>query len=841
MPRRWRIILTFILILVFIAFTGIIYVNNVFLPTYVHGWAEKKLSETCGRRVTIGQIHLHVWHGIILDNVAVAEDARYGKEPFLTVKHISGKILYIPIFKNHEFIIPSLHFVNPHLRLLQETPDTWNFQSVLMPPSPASRPSRWKVAVPHIVISNGELETSFKMHNAKVGMHFEHVQAHFHFSLPARIQWAIEGQLYSIPSSHFKINGNYDHSTRQFQKQSEILLDAATLMHTIPSQWNAAISKLQGTFDIKTQAHGKLQGPWDIQGTCQTKGLAWQAGSFLAGQGDLLLRLNGHNLLPHNNLLDSMQAICELQKVSIQPIPHVGELKEMTGEILLDKTGIRTREIQAFIPSGEKLLIQGEIRNDEAKNFTVQIGTAIHLDHLPPSLKKISTTIAPWKPSGQTAVQLSAQGHMAPAFRMVNPQAVFTLSEGIALTFPFGGSEPAQIQSGFIRWKPDFLTATDITGKFQNQPFRIEGSLVNFEEPEIDGQLSWGQLSIDTKLSIEENRLEIQALSGHYGPAVFHLLGDIQDWKNPTANLYGETNCSIEALPSLVPNSPAWLKEIKGELSTRWVFQSPLFHPDQGVTRIKAESPQLMWHEIPFKEFFMDVRREEGIFSIESCRGAVAGGTISMTGSLSSGTDPSMWTAELTGENIDLGDLSRQLKWHTQDLNGRLSLGWKGHGKGSDLAFVEGAGSLQIKGARILEVPFLGRFAELLQIPTLRSIAFQEAQGPFNIIQGRVKSESLQIRSPQVTLLIIGSGGFLQGADSPIEWRVLPTLISQLIPEESLAKITGTIARGASYFVGEARISGTWRNPKHKFIPKPFVQILNEQMFNIQDLLKKLL
>ena len=80
----------------------------------------------------------------------------------------------------------------------------------------------------------------------------------------------------------------------------------------------------------------------------------------------------------------------------------------------------------------------------------------------------------------------------------------------------------------------------------------------------------------------------------------------------------------------------------------------------------------------------------------------------------------------------------------------------------------------------------------------------------------------------------------MNGTDSPIEWRIFPTLIPELIPEETRAKLGRVIAKGASYLIGEIRIKGTWKDPKRALIAKPLIQILNEQLFNIQDFLKEL-
>ena len=134
----------------------------------------------------------------------------------------------------------------------------------------------------------------------------------------------------------------------------------------------------------------------------------------------------------------------------------------------------------------------------------------------------------------------------------------------------------------------------------------------------------------------------------------------------------------------------------------------------------------------------------------------------------------------------------------------------------------------------------MGKFADFLGLPTLHKIRFQEAQGPFRLSDGKIQTDSLQLKSPQATLTITGWGGFLQGVQSPIRWRILPTFAPELIPEESRRVIGKVIAQGASYFIGEVQVSGTWKEPKRKFISKPVTQILNEQIFNLQDLFKEI-
>ncbi len=130
-----------------------------------------------------------------------------------------------------------------------------------------------------------------------------------------------------------------------------------------------------------------------------------------------------------------------------------------------------------------------------------------------------------------------------------------------------------------------------------------------------------------------------------------------------------------------------------------------------------------------------------------------------------------------------------------------------------------GTAGILLAGGQILEIPLLGRFAEFLSLPVLSAIRFQEAEGPFRVKEGRVETDSLVLRSPRAVLTISGWGGFLQGTESPIQWKILPSFTSDVI---------GTaIAKGTSYVVGEVQLVGTWKEPKRKFV-SPLQNILRK-------------
>jgi len=120
---------------------------------------------------------------------------------------------------------------------------------------------------------------------------------------------------------------------------------------------------------------------------------------------------------------------------------------------------------------------------------------------------------------------------------------------------------------------------------------------------------------------------------------------------------------------------------------------------------------------------------------------------------------------------------------------------------------VTGSGRVGVTGGALLEFPILGGFADLLNLPALRAIRFQEAEGAFQIKEGRIETNSLELRSPEAVLTISGWGGFLQGAQSPIRWNIF--------------------LKGTRYVMGGMQLAGTWKEPKRKFA-SPFQEIFKK-------------
>ncbi len=852
MRRRWRTLIVLLLLITGAAVLALEYVNRVVLPVKVRGWAEQTLSQTLGRAVTIQRIRIHLWYGLLLEEVRIAEDARYGQKPFLEVEQISGQVLILPLLKQQQIVIPTIRVVHPSIQLIQDPNGLWNVQSLTLS-RPSSHPgkNRFRLVVPRLTITDGQISLFLQKPSSPFKLHLEHLEAQAHFAFPAHVRWTVETGLANGSSEHIRMEGTYDLQQHLLSIENQWALSLKTFLPLLPEKIRSSISTADGLLSASFNLTRGREGPFAFQGSLRTQGLRWKtrlraplgrgphAVNHLEGQGDLRMDLGGQ-FPPQNTSTPwaGWRGTLTLDRIIVGPLPWLGQLKELTGQLNITSEGIRTEQITATLPSGQPLSLSGSLLNDEQKTVLLLIKTDLPLQQMPPVPAPFQEWLKKTKPTGDVALETIIEGTLKPA-----PSLQTTLTGALHdVSFLCPGLGLLQQISGKVRWQPDLMTVTKLTGLYQDQPFQGEGSLVNFNQPEVDARVAWGRLSLDTRFSVDGKQVEIHTFSGQYGQGTFHAFGQVTLEEKPTGNLYGEGSVRLEELASLLPHPPPWLVSlpIKGDLSGRWILDGPLSKPQECTIGLKASSPRLLYQEIPLEQFSIDLKQESGRITVRSAKAILAEGTVLASGVWAYQQSPFPWKAALRTDAVELAVLAHDLHWKTQQLSGQMVLEWSGQGEGTALPLIQGNGTIHVGGGRIVELPLLGQFADLLGLPTLRTIVLQEAQGSFRIEQGAVRTEAFQIRAPQASLNIVGNGGFLQGADSPINWRIVPTLAPELVPEETRARIGRVIAKGTSYLMGEIQIKGTWKNPKRTFLSKPIVQILNEQIFNLQDLFKQL-
>lgn len=841
MRRIHKALIALLLLVVAFALTLEV-LNRTVLPQKLRDWAQKTATEAVGRPVTIGAVRLHILRGFVLEKISVAEDPRYGTEPFLEAEQLSGGLLVVPLLQKKEFLIPSLHLVKPTIRLLQDDQGGWNVQtlSLAKPKAPEAAPGAYRLSLPKAVVTGGTVIVRPNLQSGLPALRLEHLETDVHLSLPAQVQATASAELFAglitaQSLGKLTLDARYLLQERRFTAESQSDWTLPPVFDLLPKNLRSQLDQLEGSLSLKLQAAGQPQGPLELTGTARTGGLKW-ARSPYSGAGDLSAQFQSKaGRLDGITLLQSLKGTLRLEGLTAGPAPYVGPLRDIAGEFQFDLTGVRSENLELRLANGTQVKLSGALSNDENRSFGLRAVCDLQAEDLPPLPESLQKTLSELNLSGKIGVEAVANGSLQPQFTL-RPTVVARISQLVSA--PAKGPR-VEVASGQVRWQPELITFMDVQGRTLEQPFKLEGTLANWAQPEVNATFTWGKLAGDLQAAMTSEKINIESLTGRLGKGNFRLFGEI-DRPQPQANLFSEGTIELADAAELWPPLKETIEtqKLSGTVSGRCLLQGLLTKPDKWDLDLNASSPSLVARGVPFQDLSLRLRQQQGRATLESAHARLAGGTVSLSGSADLAGTPARWDGQLKADGVNLAELARILNWSAREISGQLALEWAGAGETGKPETAEGAGTVRVAGAQILELPLMGNFADFLKLPTLRSIRFHEAQGPFRIRQGRMETDSLVLASTQATLTISGWGGFLKGPESPIEWKVLPTLGPELLPEESRSKLGRVIAQGASYFVGEVYVTGTWAKPQHKIVSKKPVQILNEQIMNLGEVLE---
>jgi AsmA protein len=99
---------------------------NQFRPTI-----EEKASAAMGRKVDVGNLSLSLFSGsLAADNLAIADDPKFNKSPFLTAKSIQVGVELMPLIFSKTLNITGITIESPEVTLIRDAGGDWNYSSL---------------------------------------------------------------------------------------------------------------------------------------------------------------------------------------------------------------------------------------------------------------------------------------------------------------------------------------------------------------------------------------------------------------------------------------------------------------------------------------------------------------------------------------------------------------------------------------------------------------------------------------------------------------------------------------------------------------------------------------
>ena len=127
---------------------------NTFRPTL-----ESQLSDSLGRKVTLGNLSFSVFSGsLVADNISIADDPAFSPKPFLQAKSLHIGVEVAPLLFHRQLLVTSFVVDSPSINLVHNAQGTWNFSDMGRNAGSRTQNAQKESALPNFTVGEMKVE-----------------------------------------------------------------------------------------------------------------------------------------------------------------------------------------------------------------------------------------------------------------------------------------------------------------------------------------------------------------------------------------------------------------------------------------------------------------------------------------------------------------------------------------------------------------------------------------------------------------------------------------------------------------------------------------------------------
>ncbi len=380
-----RFVLIF-LILILLGGLAVVYINRILLPVKVKALIVQKAQEYLHRKIHLGSIHFNLIKGFTIKDLTIF-DKDSETTPFIHLDEATFSILYTPIIKNKNIIIPSLRIHNPSIGLTRIKEDTWNFSDMVPSQKDENVPKNpFSFYFGHIVVSNGKISFSDLSLVSPLSEVVENLNMEVSYSLTGIIHCNLEAEA-PLSGSSLALKGDYTIANKKITAQinaANILLEKYVPVYLK----NPFVELKKGELKTLSANLTHLDKEIELEGSLEFKDadLILASGQEIRGHfktfhsafssKDNLIRLTGDlEATDASWQLDEQHHILGQLKVNLLTLKQKNNKLELESDVSLQ---------QAQLQWGPDILLSADLKTSRTSFLmieqTLQVNTDVNLD-----------------------------------------------------------------------------------------------------------------------------------------------------------------------------------------------------------------------------------------------------------------------------------------------------------------------------------------------------------------------------------------------------------------------------------------------------------------------------
>ena len=818
-----KIILGIVLILLFLIATGILYLNNVYLPVKVKGRLANSLATYLNYNVEIEKLKYSLIRGVIIQNIVIYDKVKDKENTILTVKETSFHILFLPLIKERKIIIPVIHIDSPYLNVSYQQDNSFNFSRIFLPkPKPKSKPKiKFSFLIYKINIFDGKGVFEDERQTPKFTRTIQDLDIVLGIKQLTKIAFLIESKILTDKGeiTALSLRGDYNFLSKEVNSK----LNLANLVITEFNPYLKALplSIASGTIENSALEFKFKDNLMSLKGAISTKGLGLRK-EDLALTGDINIEPELSYAIDKRTF--DYKANIKFIQANLNGVKYIEKVNNISGDIGLAKNKLWTDSLKLqTLDSG--FTLKGTVDNFANPYLKLNFKSdQLHLEKM--------LVILPHKPEGLNlngiaTADINIEGYLGRP--PLDTKATLQINDAKLQAELL--KEPVNNIKGEVDFTQNTIDWLNLTFNYLNVAYTSTGKLVDFETPEINFGLISKDLDLKSDIKIKDKTIRIITFAGKYVNSKFDMEGaiDTQDNINPVLDLKAALSLNpSDAFVFLPPALSENLKKIKldGILNIKGALTGKAKDYRNWNLSFKAASDAFSVYNLKFNGLSFGLEQKDGLININRFIASAYSGTVNLD--FVSDLKPGVPTylLKFNSSGIDLAKLKLDTGLKDKDITGLLNLSADLNGNFKDAASLKGNGFVSVKDGKLWQFNLFKGLGELFLLPDYEKIMFKKALGEFSIQDKSISTEKLRLTSEQLNLECKGKLGF----DGTLDFTFYAETNKNLIRDSAdIRKFTTAILGGLSSAL-TIKVSGTIQKPKYKIIP-----VVLDLIKNIKD------
>ncbi|MFH1202090.1 MAG: AsmA-like C-terminal region-containing protein [Candidatus Omnitrophota bacterium] len=810
-----KIILIILTVLLILGFWGFSYLNNVFLPKKLKSILIDALSGQLQRKAELGNLKFRLFKGIVIEGLKIFDVPPRQDAVLLSVKSVNFNFLLIPFLKSKTVIIPSITIDSPSANIKLLADNSLNI------PLPQAQKGQFEVFIYRIILDKGKLTFQDQTKTPYFVKEIQDIKSRITLSLPNRLKIDLQASVLNADKTKSRIllKGKYEIKEDALYVESKI--DGFNVGEYSPYYANLPLAVSGGRLKGTEINFTKVKDNIGIEYKTLTDSISLSKDEFEATGGINLKGDFNYNLISKEM---AYSGFLDLTNTAIEGIPFLKSATNIKGRLDFKNDLLKTSSLTAEA-LGCPLELSGELTNFNNPSLSLKLESKLDLLKLNDLIKDL-TRIDNLKAEGPALLDATISGSLPDALDFQTRLKLLS----VRLSTPQLDLPVEQIE-GDLTIQKDGVSWQDLSLKYKDQAFKLNGQLKDFASPIIETSLSGRDFNLKTVFGFKDNLVNIASLDGNYLGLKFGLKGglDIKDTKNPLVNLKGSLLLDLKDAPEIADKFKTDLKPLKarGVLKTTFSLSGPVNDFSRLNISLSGASEVASVYDLKLSGLSLGYNQAEGLGNLKLSSKAY-NGNINLLGKLNLSDKDMVYNADLNLESIDISRLKLDTPVKDKNISGSLNARATFSGKGSDLAKLNGSGNISVTEGNLWELNLFKGLGKLLFPQSFEKIVFKNVQGGFTVANKTIFGHTIKFDSDELQLVIEGTCDFAGNLNA----KAVTKFSEELVKEDSqtLEKIVGALLSQAQQYVA-VKITGTLTNPKYKVQPQ--VENIIEGIFKI--------